>query len=177
MGDPFRFTQRKMKQFTAIGVLMVSALAASAPYDPAYAPQYYYQPRPVQPYYYTPEAYAGQYVYERPQYSPLPVVYRYVRSAQQEPAFNLPQSAALENRRAGPPPPPPIGNAPPVFDIPFRKGADAIASGSSIQSRATPQGPDYVDYGAYTGNHGSSAGTRITLLEVTTTTRLTRFIY
>ena len=40
---------------------------------------------------------------------------------------------------------------PPVFDIPFRKGADAIASGSSIQSRATPQGPDYVDYGAYTG--------------------------
>merc|ERR1712242_547155 len=131
MGDPFRFTQRKMKQFTAIGVLMVSALAASAPYEPVYAPQYYYQPRLVQPYFYTPEAYAGQYVYDRPQY------------------------AALENRRAGPPPPPPPGHAPPVFDIPFRKGADAIASGSSIQSRATPQGPDYVDYGAYTGNHGS----------------------
>merc|ERR1711992_515936 len=134
---------------------MVSALAASAPYDPAYAP--YYQAPPPAPYdpYSAPEAYAGQYVYDRPQYSPLPVVYRYVRSAQQEPAFNLPQSAALENRRAGPPPPPPVGNAPPVFDIPFRKGADAIASGSSIQSRATPQGPDYVDYGAYTGNHGS----------------------
>merc|ERR1712203_811469 len=132
MGDPFRFTQRKMKQFTAIGVLMVSALAASAPYEPVYAPQYYYQPRLVQPYFYTPEAYAGQYVYDRPQYAASPVVYRYVRSAQQEPTFSQPQSAALENRRAGP-----------------------IASGSSIQSRATPQGPDYVDYGAYTGNHGS----------------------
>ena len=98
-------------QFTAIGVLMVSALAASAPYDTYYAPQYYYQPRPVQPFYYTPEAYAGQYVFDRQQYVPSPVVYRYVRSAQQEPAFNQPQSAALENRRAGPPPPPPPGHA------------------------------------------------------------------
>merc|ERR1711878_138363 len=176
MGDPFRFTQRKMKQFTAIGVLMVSALAASAPYDTYYAPQYYYQPRPVQPYYYTPEAYAGQYVYDRQQYVPSPVVYRYVRSAQQEPAFNQPQSAALENRRAGPPPPPPIGNAPPVFDIPFRKGADAL-----LQVAPSRVGQPHRDRTTLTmeltqATTDLSAGTRITLLEVTTTTRLTRFI-
>jgi len=109
--------------FTAIGILMVSALAASAPYDTYYAPQYYYQPRPVQPYYYTPEAYAGQYVYDRQQYVPSSVVYRYARSAQ------LPTQSA-----AGPPPPPP-GYA----------GPDLL-TGQNL--------PDYVDYGAYTGNHG-----------------------
>merc|ERR1712218_773941 len=169
MGDPFRFTQRKMKQFTAIGVLMVSALAASAPYDPyAYAPQYYYQPRPVQPYYYTPEAYAGQYVYDRQQYVPSPVVYRYVRSAQQEPAFNLqhwktegqdplhhlhlatrPQCLISRSERA---------LTPLLLVAPSRVGQHH-RDRTTLTMELTQATTDL------------SAGTRITQLEVTTTTR------
>merc|ERR1712038_370960 len=81
-------------------------------------------------------------------YAPMPVVYRYRRSAQQE---------QVENRRAGPPPPPIPVPAAPAFEIPaeLRQSSDAIASGSNSYGRSTPHGPDYVDYGAYTGGHGA----------------------
>jgi len=57
----------------------------------------------------------------------------------------------VDNRRAGPPPPAP------VFEIPaeLRQAPDAIASGSNAYARSTPHGPDYVDYGAYTGGYGA----------------------
>merc|ERR1712165_158142 len=168
MGDPFRFTQRKMKQFTAIGVLMVSALAASAPYDTYYAPQYYYQPPQVQPYYYTPEAYTGQYVYDRQQYLPSPVVYRYVRSAQQEPAFNQPQSAALENRRAGPPPP---GHAPQCLISRSERALTPLLLVAPSRVGQHHRDRTTLTMELTQATTDLSAGTRITQLEVTTTTK------
>merc|ERR1719187_782966 len=102
---------------------------------------------------------------------------RHARSAYPEPYPQLPEEVgealqAVErtpiyrpgsNRRSGPPgPPPPVAEARgpegaiPVFQIPaeIRQAEDAIASGSSDYAR-TSHGPDYVDYGAYTGGHGA----------------------
>merc|ERR1712102_64280 len=157
MGDPVIFQLYKVKQFAAIGVFLVSALGAMA--DPHHGgPHYqtYYVPQQVQPYYaqqlYNYEAVpVGYNPYGT--YGPMPVVYRYRRSAQQDPRIG---QEPVENRRAGPPPPPGIPSAP-AFEIPaeLRQSSDAIASGSNSYGRSTPHGPDYVDYGAYTGGHGA----------------------
>jgi len=132
-----------MKQFLVLASFLVAS-AVAAPHWVLVDDDDYYAPTTT---YYAPQQY----------YPAEPYLYRNRRSAfPDEPqpirGAALIREPVLDNRRAGPPPPPA-----PVFEIPaeLRQAPDAIASGSSAYARSTPHGPDYVDYGAYTGGYGA----------------------
>merc|ERR1711997_134547 len=143
-----------MKQFAAVCALLMLGAIGGALGRPRYivieVDDEQFAPQP-------------QYYVPQPQtYSPY--LHRVTRSAypQEEVAASVPliraQPPNPENRRnAPPPPPPPYGGPAPVFEIPaeLRQNGDAIAAGSNNYARSTPHGPDYVDYGAYTGGYGA----------------------